>query len=163
MHTKLMVARWFRVVARILSVLVILLAAAYLLFVGLMVALEGGGSPTGLLVYMLPLAVLVVGLILAFFSEPWGAAIALLAVAGYLVLSLVVPGVREMGGGSILVGPLNLFNAMVAGKGTDPDNVSIGTRVVSWLLTAPIWLFGASWWLRRPGVAAPQAPTQDAV
>jgi hypothetical protein len=144
-----------RTIARIDSILVILLGIPFLLFVGLQLLSGESGSLT-ILLYLLLLVSLLVGLAVSWWKEGLGAAITLASLIGSFVLSGgILPGVGSRQGGTLLAGPLNLLFALLL-PGYSPD-VSSSARLVpvaSWVLSiVPVMFFFASWLLRKhPGL-----------
>jgi hypothetical protein len=87
--------------------------------------------------------------VIAWWAKATGIIIAAASLAGFFIFLFFYPGMEYMAGYSLLVGPINLFNAVTGGHGTDPSRVSLGSLFASWILTAPLWLFIASWLLQR--------------
>jgi len=155
MKSKLIFASIFRTIARILSILTILLGIPFLLFVGLQL-LSGEPGNLAVFLYLLLLIGMLAGLVIAWWKEGLGAAIALVSLFGSFALNGgILPGVGARQGFSLFVGPLNLLFALLI-PGYHPDN-SPGAgfvSVASWALpTVPVLLFFASWLLRKKSPA----------
>src|SRR3972149_8801629 len=86
MKSKLIFARIFRTIARILSILMILLGIPFLLFVGLQLLSGEPGNLPGFL-YLLLLVGMLAGLVIAWRREGLGAAITLVSLVGSFALS----------------------------------------------------------------------------
>lgn len=142
-----------RGICRVLSIPTILITLAYILFVSPLVSpqilLSGGKNPAALTVHLVLLILWGIGLVTAWKVETLGTIIAAASLAGFFILLLFYPGMKYMAGYSLLIGPINLFNALTESHGTDPNQVSYGTLIVSWVLTAPFWLFLTSWLLQK--------------
>ena len=151
MKSKLIFANICRSIARIVSILVLLLGIPYLLFAGLQLVSGEPGNPA-IYQYLLFLVGMLAGLVIAWWKEGLGAAVALVSLLGSFALSGgILPGVGFRQGFSLFVGPLNLLFALLI-PGYHPD-VSPSAKLVpvaSWVLpTLPVLLFFASWLLRR--------------
>ncbi len=155
MSSLIPLANIFRWTARALSILVILCAVPYLLFVGLQLLSGESGLPA-LTLYLLFTVILLVGLVVAWWREGMGSGIALVAMLAIFGQSLAFPRYATTMG-SPLLGPLTLIMALVM-PGYHPDASPIAgvVQTVAWVLTvAPSVLFLASWLLRRkPQVSA---------
>jgi hypothetical protein len=91
--SQLVLANVFRTVARIVSILDILLGIPFLLFVGLQLLSGEPGNPA-IFLYLLLLVCMVVGLAIAWWKEGLGATITLVSLVGSFALSGgILPGV----------------------------------------------------------------------
>lgn len=151
MKSQLILANISRTIARIDSIIVVLLGIPFLLFVGLQL-LTGEAANLAVFVSLFLLAGMIAGLVIAWRKEGLGAAITLIAMAGSFFLSgALLPGVGKGQGLSILAGPINLvFALLVQGYSPDVSPSAQLVPVISWtVLTIPVVLFLASWLLRR--------------
>jgi len=143
MNSQLVLANILRWIARIVTIPLILGIILYLLFVGLQLLSGESGHPV-VTSYMLLLALMLAGLVIGWWKESLGAAIGVAAILGFFVLSQLLPGSRSIVGSSLFTGPLDLLAAL---NNTYPFPRSLSW--VAWALTAPVWLFLASYLLRR--------------
>jgi hypothetical protein len=150
MKSQLVLANVFRRIARIVSILDILLGIPFLLFVGLQLLSGEPGTPS-IVLYLFLLIGMLAGLAIAWWKEGLGATITLVSLVASFVLSgKVLPGVGSRQGVSLFSGPLNLLFALLI-PGYSPDRSSSAKLVpmISWTLpTVPVLLFFASWWLK---------------
>ena len=152
MKSKIFFASIFRTIARILSILIILLGIPFLLFAGLQL-LSGEAANLAVLLYLLLLIGMLAGLVIAFRREGLGAAITLASLVGSFALSGAnLPGVGRGQGFSLLASPINLiFALLIPGYHPEASPSARLVPVISWALaTVPVVLFFASWWLRKP-------------
>ncbi|MBM3145190.1 MAG: hypothetical protein FJ010_09525 [Chloroflexi bacterium] len=151
MKPYLTIANICRTIARIVSVIVLLLGVPFLLFVGLQLLSGEAGSPAIFLSLLLLIGVLA-GLVIAWWKEGPGSLITFLSMIGSFALSgSLLPGVGSRQGFSLFAGPLNLLFALLI-PGYHPDS-SPSARMIpplSWaLLIIPVLLFAVSWQLRK--------------
>jgi hypothetical protein len=151
MDTQLILANICRMIARIGSVLVILLGVPFLLFVGLQL-FSGGAANSVIFLSLLFLVGILAGSVIAWWKEDFGAAIIMVSLIGSFSLSgALLPGVGTGQGFSLFVGPINLLFAILF-PGYHPE-VSPSAKfasVISWVIPIiPVVLFFASWLLRR--------------
>ncbi len=151
MDTRLVLANISRTIARIGSLVVILLGIPFLFFVGLQL-LSGEAANTAIFVSLIVLAGMCAGLLIAWWKEGLGAAVTAASIVVSFVLGgATLPGVGRGQGFSLFAGPINLLFALLS-PGYHPE-MSPSARmvpIISWILpVAPILLFFASWWLRR--------------
>jgi hypothetical protein len=151
MESKLALANICRAIARIGSILVVLLTVPFLLFVGLQI-LSGEAANADFFLYLLLIAGLSGGLILAWWMEGLGAAIALVSAAVSFVLSgALLPGAGRGQAFDLLEGPIHLcFALTMPGYHTEMSPAARFVPALSWVIPAfPALLFLISWWLRR--------------
>lgn len=156
MDTRLTRANLCRKIARIGSVIIILLGIPFLLFVGLQIFSGEPASPTIFLSLIL-LVGMIAGMAIAWWKEGLGTAITLVSIAGYFFLSGTFPGVGARQGFPMFVGPVNLlFALIIPGYHLEMSQEARWVPFISWVLSiVPVALFFASWWLRRrPALAA---------
>ncbi|HLE53272.1 MAG TPA: hypothetical protein VI755_14500 [Anaerolineales bacterium] len=152
MKSKLIFASIFRTIARILSILMILLGIPFLLFAGLQL-LSGEPGNLAVFLYLLLLVGMLAGLVIAWRREGLGAAITLVSLVGSFALSGAnLPGVGRGQGFSLLASPINLiFALLIPGYHPEASPSAKLVPIISWVLaTVPVVLFIASWWLRKP-------------
>lgn len=150
MKTQIIYANIFRTIARIFSILVLLLGIPYLLLVGLQLLSGEPGNPA-ISLYLLLLVGMLSGLVIAWWKEGLGATITLVSLIGSFAMSGgVLPGVGVRQGFSLFVGPLNLlFALLIPGYHPDMSPSAKLVAVVSWVLpTILVLLFYVSWLLR---------------
>ena len=136
-----------RSIARGCTIFLVPIIAFYLLFVGLQL---GSGEPAflGLFFNLALLLLMAGGFVIAWRRERLGAVLSLGALAGFLILRLVLLGIRATFSDPPLVWPFSLLVAII--KPQSFDTIPVWIVVTSWVLLAiPICLFGASWLLRR--------------
>ncbi len=150
MNSKLALANACRSIARTLSVIVIPISILYLLFVGLQIPSEGGNAAAFFLFMFFMLAMLA-GLILAWWREVPGPSLALAAIAGFLLSTLILGSWQMMLRSSPLAGPIHLiFALLVPGYHMDESPLAQWVPLISWaLMIIPIVLFFTSWLIRR--------------
>ena len=150
MPTQLTLANICRTIARIGSIIVILLGIPFLLFVGLQIFSGEPANPT-IFISLFLLAGMIVGMVIAWRREGLGAAITLVSIAGYFFLSGTFPGVGGNQGFPLFVGPINLlFALIIPGYHLEMSPQARWVPFISWILSIlPVALFLASWWLRR--------------
>ena len=151
MHSKLVLANISRTIARIGSIFVILLGLPFVLSAGLQLFSREIANAT-IFLYLLFLVGMLAGLVIAWWKEGLGAAIALIAVIlSFLLGGALLPGVGSGQRSSIFAGPINLLFALLL-PGYHPE-VSPSAKLVpmiSWTLQViPSMLFIVSWWFRR--------------
>ena len=152
MKSKLIFASIFRTIARILSILMILLSIPFLLFVGLQL-LSGESGNLAVFLYLLLLVGMFAGLVIAWRREGLGAAITVVSLVGSFALSgALLPSVGRGQGFSLFAGPINvLFALLIPGYHPEVSPSAKWVPIISWVLpTVPVVLFFASWWLRKP-------------
>jgi hypothetical protein len=149
MPTRLTLANISRTVARIGSILVILLGIPFLLFVGLQV-LSGEPANPAIFISLLLLAGMIAGMVIAWRREGLGATLTLISIAGYFFLSGTFPGVGSRQGFPLFVGPINLlFALLIPGYHLEMSPEARWVPFISWVLSiTPVALFLASWWLQ---------------
>ena len=150
MKSQLVLANVFRTIARIVSILDMLLGIPFLLFVGLQLLSGEPGNPV-IFLYLLLLVGMLTGLTIAWWKEGLGATITLVSLAGSFALSGgILPGVGSRQGVSLFAGPLNLlFALLIPGYSPDRSPSAKLVPVISWALpTVPVLLFFASWLVR---------------
>lgn len=166
MNSQLVLANISRTIGRVGSILVLLCGVPFLFFIGLQI-LSGETANVTIFLSLLFLLGTVAGLVIAWWKESLGAAIALVSVILSLFLSRVtLPGVGRGQGFSIFAGPINLLFALLI-PGYHPD-VSPSAKLVpmiSWAVPIiPIVLFLVSWLIRRNSpISKPQeeiSPTE---
>ena len=152
MDSHLILANLFRTIARIGSILVLLLGIPFLLFVGLQLLSGEAANPAIFLSLLLQVGMLA-GLVSAWRKEGLGAAITVVSLVGSLALSgALLPGVGRGQGFTLFAGPINLlFALLISGYHPEVSPSAKWVPVISWVLpTVPVVLFFASWWLRKP-------------
>ena len=150
MDSHLLIANIFRTIARIGSVIVILLGIPFLLFVGLQLV-SGEAANPAIYLSLLLLVGMLAGLVIAWRREGLGAAITLGSLSGYFMLSgAVLPGADAKQGFPLFVGPVNLlFALLIPGYHLEMSPEARWVPFISWVLSIlPVLLFLASWWLR---------------
>jgi len=148
--SHLLIANIFRTIARIGSVIVILLGIPFLLFVGLQLV-SGEAANPAIYLSLLLLVGMLAGLVIAWRREGLGAAITLCSLSGYFMLSgAVLPGADAKQGFPLFVGPVNLlFALLIPGYHLEMSPEARWVPFISWVLSIlPVLLFLASWWLR---------------
>jgi len=148
--SHLLIANIFRTIARIGSVIVILLGIPFLLFVGLQLV-SGEAANPAIYLSLLLLVGMLAGLVIAWRREGLGAAITLGSLSGYFMLSgAVLPGADAKQGFPLFVGPVNLlFALLIPGYHLEMSPEARWVPFISWVLSIlPVLLFLASWWLR---------------
>lgn len=150
MPTPLPLANLCRKIARIGSIITILLGIPFLLFVGLQIFSGERANPT-IYISLFLLAGLIAGMVIAWRREDLGAVISLASIAGYFFLDGTFPGVGKGQGFPLFAGPLNLlFALIIPGYHPEMSPEAKWVSLISWALSIlPVALFLASWWLRR--------------
>ena len=150
MPAHLTLANICRRIARIGSIIIILLGIPFLLFVGLQIYSGEPANPT-IFLSLLLLVGMIAGMVVAWRKEGLGAAITLVSIAGYFFLSGTFPGVGGRQGFPLFVGPINLiFALIIPGYHLEMSPEARWVPFISWVLSIfPVALFLASWWLRR--------------
>ena len=152
MDSRLLLANIFRTIARIGSILVLLLGVPFMLFVGLQL-FSGEAVNLAIVLTLLLQVGMLAGLVIAWWKEVLGAAITAVSLVGSVALSgAFLPGVGRGQGFSLFVGPINLlFAILIPGYNPDVSASAKWVPILSWALpTVPVALYFASWWLRRP-------------
>lgn len=152
MKSKLIFANIFRTIARILSILILLIGIPFLFFVGLQL-LSGEGVNPAIFLYLLLQVGMLAGLVIAWRREGLGAATTFVSLIGSFALrGALLPGVQPEQGSSMFAGPLNLlFAILIPGYHPEVSPSAKWVPIISWgLAIVPVVLFSASWWLRKP-------------
>ncbi len=159
MDSRLDLANIFRTIARIVSILVLLLGVPFMLFVGLQLT-SGEGVNLAFVLSLLLQVGMLAGLVIAWWREGLGAAITAVSIVGSIALSgSTLPGVGVGQGFSLFVGPINLlFALLMPGYNPDMSESAKWVPILSWALPIiPVVLFFASWWIRRsPQIKSPE-------
>jgi hypothetical protein len=112
MKTRIILANVCRGIARLGSVIIILLGISFLLLVGIQL-ISGEAGNWGIFVYLFLMVGMLAGLVLAWWKEVIGAAIALVAMVGSFALGGgILPGVGSGQGVALLAGPVNFITRM---------------------------------------------------
>lgn len=143
------IARW---IARALSIPIILIATCFALF-GIGEGIGEGANPISVILIVLLFLAMPAGFLIAWRREGLGALVASAGVGAYLVAGWALGwfGEQFLEDASPLAGALHLFFALtVNGYHVDASPLAQQVPWISWaLVVLPIFLFAASWWLRR--------------